>query len=61
MHMLKHCSSITAEHDAQALLKQCPTYAPNVLTYIFSYFGNESHLKQRARNERNFLRSGGKP
>lgn len=31
--MPEHCLSIHGEHDARALLKQCPTNVTNVLTY----------------------------
>lgn len=53
--MPEHHPSMQAEHDAQALLKQCPTNATNELTKIFSLLGNQSHVSNARRGAARFI------
>lgn len=52
--LFKHCSSIHTEHDAQALLKQCPTYGRTQLTNIFGYVELQSHVSNARRGAARF-------
>lgn len=52
--LLKHCSSIHAEHHAQALLKQCPTNVTDVLTNNFGLLEHSGHLSNVRRGAERF-------